>query len=90
MQYLIDVLQILQNKQMNRPIRKTVVSTPANVTGPSRTNAIVGTPKLSGHHPMPRNITSVQQGPAKCIISIIIFQLSKFYYLCRISRTNCH
>lgn len=57
---------------MNRPIRKTAVSTPTNVTGASRTNTnMVGTPKLSGHS-VPRNITNVQQGTIKCIILIII------------------
>ncbi|XP_039308232.1 death-inducer obliterator 1 isoform X2 [Solenopsis invicta] len=54
----------LQNKQINRPIRKMPVSTLA--TGPSRANTgIVGTPKLPAHQSMPRNITNVQQGATK-------------------------
>lgn len=55
---------------MNRPIRKTTVSTPTS--GSSRINTNVGTPKLSGNHSMSRNITNIQQGTAKCIVSIII------------------
>lgn len=58
---------------MNRPIRKTTVSTPTNVTGSSRSNTNAGTPKLSGHQSMPRNITNVQQGTVKCISIIIVF-----------------
>lgn len=54
----------LQSKQI-RPIRKVTVSTPANVTGLSRTNtSIIGTPKLSGHIAS-RNITNVQHGITK-------------------------
>lgn len=53
---------------MNRSIRKTAMSIPTNITGP-RANTNVGTPKLSGHHSMPRNIMNVQQGIIKCIIS---------------------
>ncbi|XP_011883520.1 PREDICTED: death-inducer obliterator 1 isoform X2 [Vollenhovia emeryi] len=57
-------INILQSKQMSRTIRKT--ATPANVTGSSRINTnIVGTPKLPGHHSIPRYITTVQQGTAK-------------------------
>lgn len=73
-------MKILQNKQVNRPIRKTTVSTLANVTGSSRTNTNVGTPKLSGHHSMPRNITNVQQGTAKCIISFF-FNYQNYIYI---------
>ncbi|XP_020293828.1 death-inducer obliterator 1 [Pseudomyrmex gracilis] len=50
----------LQNKQMNRSIRKANV--PTSIAGLPRANtSIVGTPKLSGK-PIPRNITNVQQG----------------------------
>lgn len=53
---------------MNRPIRKATVSTPTNVTGLSRANTnIVGTPKLSGHHLISRNLTNVQHGITKGI-----------------------
>ncbi|XP_018308243.1 titin homolog isoform X2 [Mycetomoellerius zeteki] len=56
---------ILQSKQMNRSVRKTVVSTLPNTTGPSRANtSIIGTPKLSGHS-MSRSITNTQQGITK-------------------------
>lgn len=59
---------------MNRPIRKTAVSIPTNITGPSRANtSVVGTPKLSGHHSMPRNIINVQPGIIKCIIHQLLF-----------------
>ncbi|XP_012054674.1 PREDICTED: uncharacterized protein LOC105617731 [Atta cephalotes] len=55
----------LQSKQMNRSIRKTIVSTPSNTTGPSRTNtSIIGTPKLSGHS-VSRSITNAHQGITK-------------------------
>jgi len=49
------------------------MSTHTNITASPRTNTnIVGTPKLSGHHPMPRNVTNVQQGIAKGIVSRIM------------------
>ncbi|XP_018369403.1 PREDICTED: uncharacterized protein LOC108765278 isoform X1 [Trachymyrmex cornetzi] len=55
----------LQSKQMNRSIRKTIVSTSPNTTGPSRTNTgVIGTPKLSGHS-VSRSITNVHQGITK-------------------------
>ncbi|XP_011064501.1 PREDICTED: death-inducer obliterator 1 isoform X2 [Acromyrmex echinatior] len=55
----------LQSKQMNRSIRKTIISTPPNTTGPSRANtSIIGTPKLSGHS-VSRSITNAHQGITK-------------------------
>lgn len=65
---------------MNRPIRKTAAST--NLTGSSRANtSIIGTPKLSGHHSVSKNITNVQQGTTKCIISIIIFLIPTVLFM---------
>nr|XP_012231188.1 PREDICTED: uncharacterized protein LOC105677266 [Linepithema humile] len=63
---IVKSAPVLQTKQMNRPVRKAAMSTHTNITASPRTSTnIVGTPKLSGHHPMPRNITNVQQGIAK-------------------------
>lgn len=54
-------------KQINRPIRKATISTPANVNALSRANtSIGGTPKLPGHA-VPRNIISAQQTATKGI-----------------------
>ncbi|XP_070516432.1 death-inducer obliterator 1 isoform X2 [Cardiocondyla obscurior] len=61
---IVKNINILQSKQLNRPIRKATVSTPTSVTGSSRTNIVV-TPKLSGQHSVSRNVASVQQGTTK-------------------------